>query len=177
MFHVLKRVLSLSVMLSLVCIPFVQADVKADLKEVHSFQLTEKRLDQYAQVLRNMGEEAEKNPELAKQDNSLGANASINDMVAAFDKIPPVKKSIETAGMNTREFVLFQMDLMSAAMGHYLVQQTQKLPPEFPAEHAKFYKDHQEKLKALEKEWKAIDKKMDALDNEEDEEESDEPEE
>jgi type I restriction-modification system DNA methylase subunit len=171
MFYVLKRMLSLSVMVSLVCVPFVHADVNADLKEVRSFQLTEKKLDQFTQALRNMAEAVEKNPELAKQDNSLGSNASINDMVAAFDKIPPIKNAVETAGLSTREFVLFQMALMSAAMGHYLVKQGQKLPPEFSAEHATFYKQHEEKFKALEKEWKAIDKKMDAMDNEEDEEE------
>jgi hypothetical protein len=179
MFHVLKRVLSLSLMLSLVCIPLLYADVNADLKEVRSYQLTEKKLDQFAQALRNMADAVDKNPELKKEDNSLGANASINDMVAAFDKIPPIKNSVESAGMSTREFVLFQMALMSAAMGHYLVQQGQKLPSEFSAEHAKFYKEHEEKFKALEKEWKAIDKEMDAKDNEDEEgeEESDEPEE
>lgn len=174
MVYVLKRVLFLSIMLSLVCIPLVHADGNTDLKEVHSFQLTEKRLDQFTQALRNMAEAVEKNPDLAKPDNSVGANASINDMVAFFDKIPLMKKSVETAGMSTREFVLFQMALMSAAMGNYLVQQGHKLPPEISAEHAKFYKDHEEKFKSLEKEWKAIDKKMDAADSEDEDEEEDE---
>jgi hypothetical protein len=177
MFHVLKRVVSFSIMLSLVCIPFVQADVNADLKEVRSFQLTEKRLDQFAQAVRNMAEAAEKHPELAKKDNSLGPNASINDMVAAFDKIPPIKKAVESAGMSTREFVLFQMAIFSAGMGHYLVQQGQKLPPEFSAEQAKFYKDHEDKFKVLAEEWKAIDKKMSAKDNEEEEADEEEEEE
>ena len=176
MVSILKRVLSLSVMLSLVCIPIVHADANADLKEVRSFQLTEKRLDQFSQALRNMVAEVEKNPDLAKKDNSLGPNASINDMVAAFDKIPPIKNSVESAGLSTREFVLFQMALMSAAMGHYLVQQGQKLPPEFSAEHEKFYKEHEEKFKTLEKEWKAVNQKMEATEDEEEEDEEEDEE-
>ena len=177
MFYLLKRILSLSVIFSLLCVPLLHADGKADMKEVQSFQLTEKRLDQFAQAVRNMAEAAQKHPELAKQDNSLGPNASINDMVAAFDKIPPIKKAVESAGMSTREFVLFQMAIFSAGMGHYLVQQGQKLPPEFSAEQAKFYKDHEEKFKVLAAEWKAIEKKMNPEDNEDEGEEEEESEE
>jgi hypothetical protein len=178
MFYLLKRVLSLSVMLSLISIPLVHADVNADLKEVHKFELTEKRLDQYAQALRNMEEAVEKNPEMAKENDSVGANASIDEMVAGFEKIPPIKKSVESAGMTTREFVLFQMALFSAAMGHYVVEQGQKLPAEISPEHVKFYKAHQAKFEALKKEWEAMDKKMKANESdEEDDEDEDEDEE
>jgi exopolyphosphatase/pppGpp-phosphohydrolase len=160
MSYVFKRVLSLFLIYGLLSVSFVHADANADLKEVHNFQLTEKRLEQFIQAVRNMSEAAEKNPDLAKQDNSVGANASISEMVAAFDKIPPLKKSVEAAGMSTREFVLFQMALFSAGMGHYLVQQGKQLPPEFSTEQVAFYKAHEEKFKALQKEWEAMDKKI-----------------
>jgi hypothetical protein len=180
MFDVLKRFFVASLVFSLLTVSLLSADTAADLQELHKFQLTEKRLDQFAQAMRNMAEAAEKNPELAKDDNSVNANSSINDMVAVFDRNPVLKKSVEATGLTTREFVLFQMGLFSAAMGHYVVQQGQKLPPEISAEHVKFYTAHEAKFKALQEEWQAMDKKMKALEGSEEEqmdEENQEPDE
>jgi hypothetical protein len=175
MFDVLKRFVAVSLVFCSFTVSLLSADAAADLQEVHKFQLTEKRLDQFAQAMRNMADAAEKNPEAVKNDNSVNANSSINDMVAAFDRNPLLKKSVEAAGMTTREFVLFQAALFSAAMGHYVVQQGQKLPPEISADHVnvKFYTTHEAKFKALQQEWQAIDKKMKALEGD-DEEQTDE---
>jgi cob(I)alamin adenosyltransferase len=133
--------------------------------------LTEKRLDQFTQVMRNMAAELLKNPEVAKNSKGVSANASIDEMVAAIDKIPPMKRSIESAGMTTREYMLFQIALFSAAMGNYAVQQGQKLPAEFSAEHVAFYKAHEDKFKTLQKEWEELNKKMKATEDQEEEEE------
>jgi hypothetical protein len=176
MFDVLKRFVVASLVFSFFTVSFLSADAAADLQEVHKFQLTEKRLDQFAQAMRNMADAAEKNPEAAKNDNSVNANSSINDMVAVFDKNPLLKKSVEATGMTTREFVLFQAALFSAAMGHYVLQQGQKLPPEISAEHVKFYTTHEAKFKALQQEWQALDEKMKAMEGN-DEEQADEQEE
>ena len=111
--------------------------------------------------------QSKKNPELAKEDDSdsNGSDASIDQMVAEFEKIPPVKKSVESAGLSTREFVLFQMALMSAAMGHYVLEQGGKLPAEISAEHVAFYKAHQAKFEALKKEWETLEKKRNAAED------------
>ena len=166
MFHLSKRVALLSVMLS-VFVPVLQADTAADLKEVHNFQLTEKKLDQFAQAVRNMAAAAEKNPELMKDDDSQESDASIDDMVATLEKTPQMKKAVGDAGLTSREFILFQMALFSSAMGSHIVDQGQKLPAEFSAEHVKFYKAHEEKFKSLQKEWEAMSKKFEEEPSEE----------
>ena len=135
-----------------------QAD--ADMQALQNYRLTEAGLAKYIQASHNLVTIVKNKPEWAKNiEASEKDNASFADMAAFYDKIPPVRQALNSAGMSSRDFVLFTMSMFQAAMGAWAMTQSGgKLPQGTPPENVAFYKKHEAELKKLTEEMQAASK-------------------
>ena len=86
-----------------------------------------------------------------------GAN-SLDEMVAQFDSVPEFRTAIRSAGMTTREFVVFTWSLFQNGMAAWVLSQPGgKLPEGASMANVDFYRAHEAAFQALEKETKRSD--------------------
>ena len=77
---------------------------------------------------------------------------SIDAMVARFDASPGVKAAIQSAGMTTREYVLFTWSLLQNGLAAWAVDQPGgKLPAGASQANVDFYRKHEAELQSLSK--------------------------
>jgi hypothetical protein len=135
-----------------------QAD--ADMQALKNYRLTEAGLAKYLQASQNLVAIVKSKPEWAKNINaSQKENASLNDIAAFYDKIPPIHQALTSAGISSREYVLFTFSMFQAAMGAWAMSQPGgKLPEGTPAENVAFYKKHEAQLKKISEEMQAASK-------------------
>jgi hypothetical protein len=151
-----------------------QASDNADVAEISRYRLTEAKLDKFVQATRNLAEAARQHPELAKEEKNDN-NKTLTQMAALYDKHPPIKRAITSAGMTSREYITFMFAMLQAGMASWASQQPgAKVPPDVSRENIAFVDTHKEKLDALQKEFQAMEKKgsSDSADEEESEEEA-----
>jgi hypothetical protein len=151
-----------------------QASDNADVAEINRYRLTEAKLDKFVQATRNLAEAARQHPELAKEEKNDNNNKTLTQMAALYDKHPPIKRAITSAGMTSREYITFMFAMLQAGMASWASKQPgAKLPPDISRENIAFVDTHKEKLDALQKEFQAMEKKgsSDSADEEESEEE------
>ena len=71
-------------------------------------------------------------------------------MVAKLDATAGVRAAIQSAGMTTREFVVFSMSVLQAGLADWaLGQPGGKLPPGVAMENVSFYRKHQAAMQTL----------------------------
>jgi hypothetical protein len=149
-----------------------QAD--ADMEALKNYRLTEAAMAKYIKASQNLVTLVKSKPEWAKNiEKSQNDNASFADIAAFYDKIPPVRQALSSAGMSSREFVLFTFSMFQAGMGAWAMSQPGgKLPEGTPAENVAFYKKHEAQLKKLGEEMQAASKESSNKGDETDEDQS-----
>lgn len=138
-----------------------------DTQEVSRYVLTDAGLARYTQAMKNLAALPGSKP----GDCDDGSDSmSIDEMVVSLNSIPGAKAAIQSAGMPTREYVLFSWSLLHNGLAAWAVSQPGgKLPAGTSKANVDFYNRHAgeiEKLGALSKD--------DECDAETDEEEYDE---
>ena len=138
-----------------------QSDAGSDEREIDAYRLTESGLAKYTRAMQNLGPLAKKMSEDCNDGRDDGeseddGNAnSIDESVASFEAIPGVRAAIQSAGMTTRDYIVFTWSLFQSGMAAWALDQPGgKLPPNVAMDNVTFYRKHEEALKKLGEETK-----------------------
>lgn len=113
-----------------------------DTQEVNAYVLTEAGLAKYAQAARNLAAAAQQDPRICEGSEANGQ--SIDQMAARLNASPQAKAAIRSAGMTTREYVVFSWSLLQTGLASWgLSQPGGKLPPGASMANVKFYRAHE----------------------------------
>jgi hypothetical protein len=122
----------------------------ADEREVRAYTLTEAALGKYVQATRALS----KVPLACESDNT--GVKSLSDAAARIDAVPGARAAVQSAGMTSREYVLFAFSLIENAFASYdLDQPGGKLPPGISMANVEFLRTHQARIEALATETEA----------------------
>jgi hypothetical protein len=121
-----------------------QALPDADAREVRGYALTEAALGKYVQATRALS----KVP-LACEDDEEGVG-SLAEAAAKIDAAPGARAAVQSAGMTSREYVVFAFSLIENAFASYALEQPEgKLPPGISMANIEFLRAHATEIQAL----------------------------
>jgi hypothetical protein len=118
-----------------------------DTQEISKYALTESGLAKFTQATQNLASI----PGACAQENDDNSNSqSIDQMVAKVNARPGAKAAIQSAGMTTREYVVFMFSMFQTGMAAWAVSQPGgKLPPGISQANVDFINDHEARIAAL----------------------------
>ena len=142
-FHRLLGALTLALILPVIA----TAD---DEQEIRNYVLTDAGLAKYSQAARQLAAmDAEQTG--ACEDSEDGDDAqSISDVVAKMDRHPAAKNAITSAGMTTREYIVFSFALLQTGLAVWGAEQPGGQATGVSAANVAFYKRNEANLKKLE---------------------------
>jgi hypothetical protein len=121
----------------------------ADTKEVLSYALTEAGLAKYTEATKKLAALPGEGVDSCDDDDAEGA--SLDQMAGRLEAVPGVKAAIQSAGMTSREYVLFSMSLLQNALAAWAASEPGgTLPPGVSKANVDFLKKHDAELKQLE---------------------------
>jgi hypothetical protein len=124
-----------------------QEFAESDTREIASYVLNDASLDKYAKASRNLGEIAEQLP--SNCDDEEGAQ-SLDEAAARLDAIPEVHEAIVSAGMTSREYVVFSFSLFQNGMAAWVLSQPGGTLPEGTSmANVDFYRQHEATFQEL----------------------------
>jgi hypothetical protein len=125
---------------------WAQGSGQGDAKEIGSYRLTEAGLAKFNQATRNL-EPLEKRAasECGGDDGGDDGNGqTIDQVVARLNAKPGVQQAVRSAGMTTREYVVFAMAVFQAGLASWALSQPGgKLPPDVLMDNVNFYRKHE----------------------------------
>jgi hypothetical protein len=142
-----------------------------DTREVLGYSLTEAGLAKYARATRSLAALPGGMPGAC--DDDTPESVTLNQVAAKLDAVPGASAAIRSAGMTTREYVMFSWSIFHHGLAAWaLGEPGGTLPPETSMANVEFFKKHTAELEELE----GLRKKGDcdgeqSADQEEDEEE------
>ena len=114
-----------------------------DSREVSAYVLTESGLAKFAQASRNLAAVPAACEEEVDDDDSDDME-SIDQMVAKLNARPGAQAAVQSAGMTSREFVVFMFSMMQNGMAAWALKQPGgKLPPGVSQANVDFYNKHE----------------------------------
>ncbi len=117
-----------------------------DTQEVSRYVLTESGLAKFTQATQNIATV----PGACAQDDDSDDLKSIDQMVAKMNSVPGAQAAIQSAGMTTREYVVFMFSMMQNGMAAWAVSQPGgKLPPGISQANVDFFKQHETAMAAI----------------------------
>ena len=136
----------------------------ADTKEVAAYRFTEATFAKYLRASRALAAAAKSMPvdtasdardEEDEGDTDSGTK-SLAEITAGYDSIPEARRAITSAGLTTREFVVFSFALLQAGMAAAVVEQVgwANLPPDIARSNVEFYQRHKATLDSASAELK-----------------------
>lgn len=118
-----------------------------DTREVQSYVLTEAALAKYTQATKNLGPLAKK---LSDDCDDSDGPKSLDDSVARFNAVAGAQAAVKSAGMTTREYVVFTWSLFQTGMAAWVLDQPGgKLPAGVSKANVNFYKQHEAAIQKL----------------------------
>ena len=127
---------------------YAQGFSDRDTREISSYVLTEAGLAKYSQAARNLDANAKKSMSAGACDDDSAT--SLDAAVARIDAIPSAKAAIKSAGMTTREYLLFTWSAFQNGMAAWAMSQPGgKLPPGASMANVNFYRAHEAAMKKL----------------------------
>jgi hypothetical protein len=127
--------------------PGLAAAEDKDLREVSAYALTESGLAKFTQATKNVAIVPGACEQQGDDDDTL---KSIDQMAAKLNSMPGVQAAIQSAGMTTREYVVFMFSMMQNGMAAWAVSQPGgKLPPGISQSNVDFYKKHETAMAEL----------------------------
>jgi len=118
-----------------------------DSQEVSRYVLTEAGLGKFTQASQNLAAV----PGACADEDDDGSNSkSLDQMVAKLNAKPGAQAAIQSAGMTTREYVVFMFSMFQTGMASWAVSQPGgKLPPGVSQANVDFYKRHEAAIAAM----------------------------
>jgi hypothetical protein len=120
-----------------------------DAKEIGAYVLTEAGLAKYTQAVKNLGPLTKQMANNCGEDDDSDEAKSLDETAARVDKIPGVHAAITSAGMTTREYLVFTFSLFQNGMAAWALGQGGNPPPGTSMANVKFYKAHEAAIKSL----------------------------
>lgn len=118
-----------------------------DTNEIAGYVLTDAGLAKYTQAVRKLQPLTGQLPQDCDGDEGP---KSLADMVARMDEVPGVKSALKSAGMTSREYLVFSWSVFQNGMAAWgLDQPGGKLPPSMKMANVNFYRAHEAELKKL----------------------------
>jgi len=127
--------------------PSISSAQDKDTREVTAFTMTDASLAKYMKATQNLA----KVPGAACEDEQSD-EMSIDDQVAQIDATPGAAGAITSAGMTTREYVVFSWSLLQTGLAVWAKEQSGNLPADANKANVTFYEKHRAdwaKLEAL----------------------------
>lgn len=115
-----------------------------DTKEIAAYQITDAAFAKYSQATRGLGALAKQLPASCGDDDSPQSLASL---AAKMDAVPAVKAAINSAGITTREYLVFSFALLQAGIAAAIPGAN--LPAGVGAANVAFVKAHKPAIDAL----------------------------
>lgn len=144
-----------------------QNNASSDTREINAYRLTAAALAKYAQARKEMDVLARQTAsDCGDEDEEDSANGTtIDQLVAKLNTTAGARAAIQSAGMTSREFVVFSMSVFQAGMADWALGQAGgKLPPGVAMENVTFYRKHQAEMQKLGESAKAAAKAADCDD-------------
>lgn len=118
-----------------------------DTNEIAGYVLTDAGLAKYTQAVRKLQPLTGQLPQDCDHDEGP---KSLNDMAAQMDEVPGVKSALKSAGMTSREYLLFSWSVFQNGLAAWALEQPGgKLPPGVKMANVNFYRAHEAELKKL----------------------------
>ena len=123
----------------------------ADSQEVMGYTLTEAGLAKYTKAAQSLAALPGGGPgNCANDDDSDSESNSISDLAAKLDSFPGAKAAVQSAGMSSREYIVFTMSLLQNGLAAWaLTQPGGKLPPGANKANVDFVNAHGPQLEKL----------------------------
>lgn len=118
-----------------------------DTQEVSRYVLTESGLAKFTQAARNVAAV----PGACEPDEDDSEDLkSVDQMVAKMNSVPGVQAAVESAGMTTREYVVFMFSMIQNGMAAWALSQPGgKLPSGVSQANVDFYRKHEAEMVAI----------------------------
>lgn len=151
MFKTFQTTLAVTVAFTLALLASAVAGAQSltdhDTNEIASYVLTDSALAKYRQTVRKLQPLMEQLPQDCGHDES---QQSLNSMAARMDGVPEVKSALKTAGMTSREYLVFSWSVFQNGLAAWTLEQPGgKLPPGVKMANVTFYRAHEAELKKL----------------------------
>lgn len=126
-----------------------QAQVNRDTQEINRYALTDAGLARYKKAMQAIDQIAKKKS--SDCDESEDDNPkSLDQMVAAINAKPGAKAALQSAGMTSREYIVFSMSVFQTGFASWgLSQPGGKLPPGVSMANVNFYRKNEAALAKL----------------------------
>lgn len=154
-FNLIRTVLvtAASVFLLAPLVSVAQGAADRDAREISSYMLTEASLAKFSRASVNLGALSKQVAANCDDDADDGKDedvSSLDNMAARINAVPGAQAAIQSAGMTTREYVVFSMSLFQNGMAAWaLTQPGGTLPPGVSKANVDFYRSHEQALKKL----------------------------
>lgn len=127
--------------------PGVSTASDKDSREVAAYVLTDAGLAKFTKATQNLAAV----PGACAKDDDDGSNSkSIDQMVAKLNSAPGAQAAIQSAGMTTREYVVFMWSMLHNGMAAWAVSQPGgKLPPGTLQSNVDFIKKNETRMAAI----------------------------
>jgi hypothetical protein len=130
-----------------------------DAQEISRYRLTDAGLAKYAQASRNLGSLAKRMSADCAEGEASDADGdakTLDESVARLEAIDGVRPAIASAGLTTREYVVFSWSVIQSALAAWALDQPGgKLPAGVSMENVTFYRKHSATLDQLGAQTKA----------------------
>ena len=118
-----------------------------DTKEITDYVPTDAALVKYTKAVHKLQPLKE---QLQQDCDREDAPKSLTDMAARIDGLPRVKAALKSAGMTSREYLVFSLSVFQNGMASWALQQPRgKLPPGVKMANVNFVRSHEAELNKL----------------------------
>jgi hypothetical protein len=142
----------------------------ADAAEVAAYRLSGATMKKVEDVVTRLSAAAAKDPAFRNELSALGGSddededeasgpASLDDMVALVNASPEFAKILASAGLASREYLLFTFALLQAGLAESLSDPGAKLPPGTSAvlaENIRWVREHKSEVDRLTADWQRL---------------------
>ena len=141
------RLAKLLLVVAALALPGVAAANENDKREISSYVLTEGGLAKFKQATDKLS--AVPGACAKADDDEDNSSQSLDQVVAKLDAVPGAEAAIQSAGMTTREYVVFMWSIVQTGMSAWAQDEGGKLPPGVSQANVDFYRKHEADMAAI----------------------------
>jgi len=140
----MRKLLALVLALAVPALSFAQ---DSDTQELSRYVMTDAALTKYMSAVQRLRPVAEQISACGDEESG----DSIGDVAARIDRSPAARSAIQSAGLTTREYVVFTFAMFQTGLAAWAMEQPGgKLPPGVSKANVDFYNAHRAKIDAME---------------------------
>lgn len=137
----------LLVLVLALAVPAFSLAQDSDTQELSRYVMTDAALTKYMNAVQKLRPVAEQISACGDEESA----ESISDVAARIDRSPAARSAIQSAGLTTREYVVFTFAMLQTGLAAWAMEQPGgKLPPGVSNANVDFYQAHRAKIDAME---------------------------